>query len=454
MVIAIGVAGILVAVIGLCLLGRKREWKRCPPVGLSCQDAIAYLNPGKSQQKEREQLWKKKLMSGLWVLLGGSVVLLLQGFLRTSTSDYAPILQIERPEPGEGKQKIALSAWIMEEEFPLTIEVKERVPQAEEAQKAIEKSYLLLTERILGGNLSLDEVRTSLKLENYIEETACSVFWQIDNTDRIDRSGRVHAEGLSEKELVNLTAEISFGGYKKAYVFCATVMPEILTEEERLVQEIRRRVQLREEADDGAKSFFLPEEIGGAAVEYRVPRQDQSYLLCVLVVVMAVLCTFLPDQKVIQQKKEKEEELAIAYPEIVSKLCLLIGSGLTVRGAWERIIKDYREDQSFNYAYEEMLLTYYELDRGMPEGKAYSAFGKRCRLSGYRKLGSLLEQNLKKGTAGLLALLQEETWQAFEDRRAFAVKLAQEAGTRLLMPMLMLLLVVLVICIAPAIMSF
>ena len=189
-------------------------------------------------------------------------------------------------------------------------------------------------------------------------------------------------------------------------------------------------------------------------MEYRAPQKNQSYILCVLVGIMAVLCTFLPDQKLIQQKKEKEEELALAYPEIVSKLCLLIGSGLTVRGAWERIIRDYREDQSFNYAYEEMLLTYYELERGMPEGKAYAAFGKRCRLSGYRKLGSLLEQNLKKGTAGLLALLQEETWQAFEERRAFAVKLAQEAGTRLLMPMLMLLLVVLVVCIAPAIMSF
>ncbi len=450
----IGAVGIIIAAIGLWFLGRKREWKRCPPVGLSCQDAITYLKPGKSQQKEREQLWKKKLMSGLWVLLGGSALLLIQGIVRSSASDYAPIVQIERPEPGEGGKKIELSAWILEEEFPLSIEVKERVPQAEEAQEAIHRSYLLLSEKILGENQSLDEVRTPLKLINYIEETACNVFWHIDNTERIDRNGHVHTEGLMEKEMIQLVAEISLGAYKKEYIFCVTVMPEVLSEEERLVREIKKRVQSSEEADGGEKSFFLPEEIGGAAVEYRVPQKNQSYILCVLVGIMAVLCTFLPDQKLIQQKKEKEEELALAYPEIVSKLCLLIGSGLTVRGAWERIIRDYREDQSFNYAYEEMLLTYYELERGMPEGKAYAAFGKRCRLSGYRKLGSLLEQNLKKGTAGLLALLQEETWQAFEERRAFAVKLAQEAGTRLLMPMLMLLLVVLVVCIAPAIMSF
>ena len=99
----IGAVGIIIAAIGLWFLGRKREWKRCPPVGLSCQDAITYLKPGKSQQKEREQLWKKKLMSGLWVLLGGSALLLIQGIVRSSASDYAPIVQIERPEPGEGE---------------------------------------------------------------------------------------------------------------------------------------------------------------------------------------------------------------------------------------------------------------------------------------------------------------------------------------------------------------
>ncbi len=285
-------------------------------------------------------------------------------------------------------------------------------------------------------------------------ETACHIYWYIDNTERIDRSGKVYTEGLLQKEPVNLTAEISVGNYKKEYLFSVFVAPIIMNKREQFIYDIKKGVKAAEEKEKTESSFILPAVVGEKKIVYRKPINNQSWVLGALMLVIVGCSMFLPDQRLLQQKKEKEKELMLAYPEIVSKLCLLIGSGLTVRRSWERIIKDYKEAQIFNYAYEEMLLTYYELERGIPEGKAYAAFGRRCRQHGYRKLGSLLEQNLKKGTSGLLALLQEETWQAFEERRAFAVKLAQEAGTRLLFPMVLLLLVVLIICVAPAIMSF
>lgn len=450
----IGIAGIIAACIGLCILKKGRKWERCPPVGLTCADALAYLNPGKNQAEERNKHWRSRLVTGLYVLLGGSAFLLLQGLLQTADTDYTPIRQIERPEPGEGKRQVALNVQTIQGEIPLTLEVKERVPRKEEIDEMFVRSYELLRDQILGENPSMDEVSSPLWLSSYIEETACQVYWYTDNRDRIDREGMVYTEGLTEKEQVTLTAQISFGSYEKEYLFCVTVLPEQLTGRERLIREIRRAVQSSEESDGEAASFVLPEKIGGQEVEYHTPRKKPGWLLYVLVALLTGCSMLLPDQQLAQKKKEKEEELELAYPEIVSKLCLLIGSGLTVRKAWERVIQDYKERKGFNYAYEEMLFTYFELERGIPEGRAYAAFGRRCRLHGYRKLGSLLEQNLKKGTAGLLSLLKEETWQAFEDRRAFAVKLAQEAGTRLLLPMILLLGVVLVICIAPAIMSF
>lgn len=450
----IGAAGILIACMGLWLLKRNRDWKRCPPIGLASSDALSYLKPGKNQLKEREKLWKSRLRTSLCVLLSGAALLLINDILQTVEEDDAPIRQLDRPEPGEGKRKVALSAWTKEGEIPLSIEIKERVPEKEEAMAAFEKSYALLSEQIAGENPSLDEVTMPLKLPAFLEETACHVYWYIDNTERIDRNGMVYTEGLTEKEQVNLTAELSLGGYEKEYFFCVLVVPGELTEQEKLVRAVKQKIRRVEEEAGKESSFLLPSKVEGQEIVYRKPEKDQSFLLCGIAVAAAAFSMFLPDQKLAQQKQEKEDELSLAYPEIVSKLCLLIGSGLTVRKAWERIIQDYKETGEFNYAYEEMLFTYYELERGMPEGKAYTSFGRRCRLHGYRRLGNLLEQNLKKGTAGLLALLQEETWQAFEDRRSAAVKLAQEAGTRLLLPMILLLLVVLVICIAPAIMSF
>ena len=71
----------------------------------------------------------------------------------------------------------------------------------------------------------------------------------------------------------------------------------------------------------------------------------------------------------------------------------------------------------------------------------------------YRKLGSMLSQNLKKGTRGMGDMLHMEAVQAMEDRKSNARRLGEEAGTRLLIPMLMMLVIVLTIVIVPAFLS-
>ena len=61
-----------------------------------------------------------------------------------------------------------------------------------------------------------------------------------------------------------------------------------------------------------------------------------------------------------------------------------------------------------------------------------------------------MSQNLRKGTKGLTELLKLESIQAFEERKAQAKRLGEEAGTKLLLPMFLMLAVVLVIVIVPA----
>jgi len=89
----------------------------------------------------------------------------------------------------------------------------------------------------------------------------------------------------------------------------------------------------------------------------------------------------------------------------------------------------------------------------MSEQQAYEAFGKRCRLSMYVRFANLLEQNLRKGTKGLSERLSDEVREAFENRKALAIRLGEEAGTKLLLPMIMLLIIVIVICVVPAFLS-
>ena len=64
-----------------------------------------------------------------------------------------------------------------------------------------------------------------------------------------------------------------------------------------------------------------------------------------------------------------------------------------------------------------------------------------------------MSQNLRKGTKGMTQILKQESLQAFEERKARARRLGEEAGTKLLLPMFLMLAVVLVIVIVPAFLS-
>ena len=127
---------------------------------------------------------------------------------------------------------------------------------------------------------------------------------------------------------------------------------------------------------------------------------------------------------------------------------------MTVPNAWQRVAKDYRvkrqETGKKRYAYEEMLLTIYEMESGVAQTKAYERFGRRCRVQCYNRLSTMLSQNVKKGATNLAVLLREEAAYAFEERKHTARRFGEKAGTKLLMPMMMLLCMIMVVIMVPA----
>ena len=103
--------------------------------------------------------------------------------------------------------------------------------------------------------------------------------------------------------------------------------------------------------------------------------------------------------------------------------------------------------------YEEMQTTLHEMQSGISEAEAYERFGKRCGLTAYMKFGALLSQNLRKGSKGLGDMLRMEAIEAFERRKSMARRLGEEAGSKLLAPMLGMLAVVLIMVMVPAFMT-
>ena len=66
------------------------------------------------------------------------------------------------------------------------------------------------------------------------------------------------------------------------------------------------------------------------------------------------------------------------------------------------------------------------------------------------KLAALLNQNLKRGTGTLFLRLEEEALQSSQERIQNGKKLGEEAGTKLLIPMVLMLGVVMLMIMIPA----
>lgn len=151
--------------------------------------------------------------------------------------------------------------------------------------------------------------------------------------------------------------------------------------------------------------------------------------------------------------KKRSQELLNDYPEIVSKLLLLHESGLTIQNAFSVILKDYKSKNtavSMHYAYLEIERTINKIQSGFSESGAYAEFGQRCHLHVYIKLGTLLEQNIKKGSSDLHDALNQEVRESFSMHQNHILQSGQKAGTKLLLPMILILVVVMLIIIIPA----
>ena len=94
------------------------------------------------------------------------------------------------------------------------------------------------------------------------------------------------------------------------------------------------------------------------------------------------------------------------------------------------------------------------MNEGVGELSAYDDFALRCNIQKYRTFVSLLKQAVTKGKKDMALILMEENIRTFNDRKIKAKQLAEEAGTKMLVPMFMMLSIVIIMIVYPAFASF
>lgn len=368
---------------------------------------------------------------------------------------------LRRGMKGEGVQQYSLEAeGIGREKIPVVAELEERAYKREEARAVYRQLLSELPQRILGENASIKEVRTNLNLITSVEELGVSLSWHSEDPELIDSFGTVCNEDLDENgKTVLLQVRMTDGLWPEEYELSLQVLPPLLTETERLAADLNALIAREEERGREEEWLRLPDTLKGQPVTYREKKENEFWILPVLGIVGAVLLEGKEREDEKRHEKQRRQQMLLDYSEVLSRLIIFLGAGMSIRTAWCRITGDYRRAveqgrRKKRHIYEEMDMVSSQLASGVPEGRAFEEFGRRCGLQPYMKLSGLLEQSRKNGSKNLRDTLKLEMADAFEQRKQQARRLGEEAGTKLLLPLFMLLSVVMVMIAVPALMGF
>lgn len=368
----------------------------------------------------------------------------------------AAVTELKRPEYGQGSRQTELSLEVegeqgSKEKKDMMVEVGEKKLTEKEKQEMFRQIKKQLDRTILGENRSADQIQRPLYLPDTLENFPVSLQWVSSDPKIVNWEGKLGTDIPKDGTLVCLTAVISLEETEEKYFKYVKVYPERKTEQEELET-------LLKTANDNKTSPWmqLPDSLFGKKLSWEVNHEGE--------LVESLYWSFLSDTfahagstDFTGKKKREKEQMIQDYPEILSKLTLLLGAGVNLRRAMERIGKDYiegRKKGEERKAYEVILEICQEMERGVSEKKAYEELGEKCGILYYKTLSALLVQHLQKGSGDMGRILEEEAGKAQEIRRQQARILGEQASTKLLFPMILMLLVVFILLMVPAWLTF
>ena len=239
----------------------------------------------------------------------------------------------------------------------------------------------------------------------------------------------------------------------------------LVSEKAKREREIEDEVALYNREKGDPDYYYLPKELSGKACTWTRPKDRSGSMLAGLFLAGGLAVMVLSGREVQKKELMRQEQMLLDYPPIIMKFTLLIQAGMSVRRTFQKIASDYqteigksnetrRKKLPVRHAYEEIVIVCNELDSGVSEAEAYRHFGERCGQIKYRTFSTLLVQNLQKGSRSLADILERESEAAWEERKRKARIAGETASTKLLFPMILMLLVVMAVIMVPAFTAF
>ncbi len=425
------------------------------------ENDLTGLNPGDDPQRLIMDYYTEKVTKEL--LLFSTLFILAFAVLisRFTSGKITSDGMIPRKAVGDGNYVMELDAKTNDHEYgTISVEIEEQLLSEEEVIKLMDELYERLLVIVPGDGKELSHIDEDLHLPSSVEGYPFSIRWESSDNLLIDTLGNVNNEELEDPEgiPVDLTVYITYKETVRPYDVKLVVYPPLRSENDTLLKSLYDRMGEVNSQTGTDEYYILPSVIDGKQIEWKEKKEPLLPLLSAVAFLAMVLAWFGPDRDMRKKSEDRKKQMMADYAEFVSKLQILLSSGSTIRGTLEKMAADYRQNcwkgGKKRYVYEELVICLRKLGDGLSESACYESFGRRCGIVCYKKLASLLIQNLRKGNEGLISALDNEVNAAFEERKACARRMGEEAQTKLMLPMIMMLGVVMILIMIPAYLSF
>ena len=160
--------------------------------------------------------------------------------------------------------------------------------------------------------------------------------------------------------------------------------------------------------------------------------------------VLAFLTMWYIEELLNDKLEERRDELLADLPQVLSKLTLLVNSGMTLRDAWKKVVAG-----GDRVLYLEMEAAVQDMQNGLSEFEAYRNFADRCAIKQIRRFSSTMIQNMQKGNAEISYFLKEMSDEMWEEKKHLVKRKGEAANSKLLIPTAMIFIGILIMIMVP-----
>ena len=411
-------------------------------------------------RQRKEQFLKKQKKIILIEIIAGAVFL---AFLIIRAAFLQDDILLSRNSFGQGSKEVQLSLKKDDKKKEITYKLDEQKLSAEEESKVYIQFFKKLKKIMMKNNTSLKQIQTPLNLPDTVDGYPFEITYELAEDGYIRLDGSINEEeqaklkrGETYRTYIVVTAR--YGEYRKSKKYEIRIVPKKNISQTNVFYKIQQYLKKEEQENRYSRDIKIPSVYKDIEI---TKRQENQGGISGILILFVTVCIFIPLHnylKLQEEGKKCQEQAERDFPVIVHLLTLYMGAGLSFFSAVKRISQNYQKqrelDDSKKYAFEKMMRMEQQMSNGVSQREACQDWGMQFRTDSYQKLSLILIQSFTKGGREAAMLMEAEEREAFHKRIDRAKKEGEEASTRLLFPMILLLCQVMLLVMYPALTRF